>query len=130
MQLLKPKDRPKPRHKADPDQHHGPEEQLEREVEGYLRLLGVRYFHVPSHLQRYLRTSAPAHICRMASEAFKGVPDLVCFHANGTCLLIELKNANGRLSQGQEQWHRGLPVHIVRGFGEAKRLIDGWHNGK
>jgi len=126
--LLKPKDRPRRRSKEEASEDwHGPEAVLEAEVEGYLRLLGVRYLHIPSHLQRHLRQSAPPHIARMASEAFKGLPDLTCFGANGSCLLIELKVASGRLSQGQEAWHKGLPVQVVRSFGAAKLLIDRWY---
>jgi hypothetical protein len=108
----------------------GKEKDLQSLVENYLTLKGVGFFHIPEHLQRWLRTQAPAHIARFASIAFKGVPDLVCFRDDGTgfgsSLLIELKRKGGVLSQGQRAWHKGKKVFVCYDFDEARNVIDRW----
>lgn len=119
--------------KAGAEGFEGKEKELQALVENYLKLKGVGYFHVPEHLQRWLRTDAPAHIARFSSEAFKGVPDLVCFRDDGSdfgsCLLLELKRKGGVLSQGQRHWHKGKKVFVCYSFESARELIDRWLGG-
>lgn len=110
------------------DADEGPEKLLQEHCEAYLDLMGLRYTHVPENLQRYLRQQAPPHIARFASEAFKGVPDLLIFdkldaEETNTMLAVELKSKTGTLSQGQKNWHKGLNVHIIRSFDTFKELI-------
>ena len=103
------------------------EEELQDKVEDLLTYYGLQYVHVPGNLQRYLRTRAPAHIAAEASRAFKGMPDLLVFSADGdynVCLLLELKTEIGKLSQSQKDWSNGLNLSVAYGFEEAKEILE------
>lgn len=124
-QLAFPKIR-KPRKPANPKVSE-PEITLQERAEELCDLLGLRYTHVPGNLQRYLRMGAPAHIAAIASRAFKGQPDL-CIYKRGNgewadCLLLEIKTEAGTLSQGQRNWHKGLPVHVTHGWADTEAVI-------
>ena len=104
-----------------------PEASIQEQAEELLDALGIRYIHIPANLQRYLRVTAPPQIAAEASRAFKGLPDIVAFRqgsgAYADCLLLEIKTEAGRLSQGQVNWHRGLPVQVTHGWAETKAAI-------
>ena len=104
-----------------------PEKAVQHKVEAILDDLGLQYVHVPGSMQMYLRTRAPAWIAKIASDAFKGMPDLLIFSAYkdyNICLLLELKTEAGTISQSQKSWNKGLNLHVAYGYDEAVEIIN------
>ena len=117
----KPKKKPK-----------GPKEQvIQAQVEGYLRLKGIQFLHIPDVVYRMCSplSRIPVWDKRTISQYLKGVPDLLIFtkeadkQAN-TCLILELKRKNGKARDSQLAWHKGLKVFVPQSFEEAKTIID------
>jgi len=116
--------------------HKGPEGQLEEMCENYLEVLRLRYIRIPDSAYFHLfgpQSKIPPWIQKLLSKALKGVPDLLifaphkdtplpCVEARALC--IELKVGKGKQSQGQLEWARDVPVHVVRSFDEFKELVD------
>lgn len=109
-------------------QWKGKEKDLQSICESLINQYDVRYIHIPDPLLHHLRLKSPAWIAKISSRVFKGVPDLLIFSGE-RCLLVELKTATGKLSQGQSQWHKGVKVHIVRSFEEFSNLFLTWLDG-
>ncbi len=111
--------------------YKGKEKDLEKTCESYLKELGLRYIHIPDSLLAWImginpitkKHNTPPWVRVVISRAFKGVPDLLIF-LDDKCLLVELKTATGKLSQGQKTWSKGVKVHVVREFFDFKELVD------
>lgn len=55
----------------------------------------------------------------------KGVPDLLCFRrATGLLRLLEVKSKVGRLTPAQLEWHKLVPVWVVRNVKEALAAME------
>lgn len=60
-----------------------------------------------------------------------GFPDLVII-ANGRFFCIEMKRQKGgKVTPEQREWHEalqaaGIPVHVCKGFDEAKQVVDNY----
>ena len=102
-----------------------PEKTIQQAVEYILKLNHIKYIHIPEDLQRYLKLYAPMNIKKIASNALKGIPDIIAFMGD-KCLLLELKSGKGRLTQGQREWHRGCNVHVTHGMDEALNVVNKW----
>jgi len=104
------------------------EDILQRQVEAYLRAVGLKFVHVPKSLQRHIWSKVsrvPIHVAAEAGRAFKGQPDLLIFAKGVTprCLVMELKTESGRLTPEQLEWdYYGMIV--CRTFASAKKTID------
>jgi len=106
------------------------EADLQKQVEAYLRLVGLKFVHIPGSLQRYIWTKSsrvPIHIAMQASRAFKGVPDLLIFKGDGKCLIMELKAPKGKLTTEQEAWLK-LGMVVCKSLDDAIKIIDEWRN--
>ena len=104
------------------------EADLQKQVEAYLKLVGLTFVHIPGSLQRYIWTKSsrvPIHIAMQASRAFKGVPDLLIFKGGGECLIMELKAPKGKLTPEQESWV-SLGLVVCKSLEEATKAIDQW----
>ena len=106
----------------------GKECEIEKMCESYLKLKRLRHIHIPDNMLRYLKSEAPIWIKSIVSNAFKGIPDLLIFKGSKS-LLIELKTAKGKESQGQKDWRssykiQDVTVHLVRDFETFKELVD------
>ncbi len=103
--------------------YKGKEKDLQKTCEAYIKELDLRYIHIPDSMLAYLMNKAPIWIRTIVSRRLKGVPDLLIF-LDDKCLLVELKTATGKLSQGQKTWSKGVKVHVVREFFDFKELVD------
>ena len=101
------------------------EKTIQAAVEYLLNLHSIRYIHIPENLQRYLKIYAPIHIKKIASEALRGIPDIIAFSGERH-LLLELKTTKGKLSQGQINWHRDCNVKVTYGMDEAINTVTKW----
>ncbi len=101
----------------------GKEKVLQKQCENYLKLLGIKYLHIPDSLLRWVKGYAPIWIVTIVSRNFKGFPDLAIFQEDKS-LLVELKTAKGTLSAGQKRWAKGVNVHVLRDFESFKALVD------
>jgi len=88
----------------------------------------VRACHVPNGGRRDAATGA-----RLKREGVKaGVADFVIFMSGGTCAMIELKTASGRLSPAQKDWQdwagqHGLPYAVCRSLDEVIDVLKAWN---
>ncbi len=114
------------------------EEQIQGQVEAYLRLKGIQFLRIPDSVYRMCSpmSSLPIWQKKEISQYLRGVPDLLIFKkemlsdevpcVDNSCLMLELKRKGGKAGQAQKQWHRGLMVHVPESFEEAKTLIERW----
>lgn len=107
-----------------------PEKVIQKQVEAYLTILGVRFFHIPDYLLMFIKVTpgVPQYLKNLVSQHFKGLPDLIIWHKNekgfNHCLLLELKTETGKLSQGQINWHKGLNVAVTYSADEAIKEVN------
>jgi len=106
-----------------------PEKDIQARAESLCDALGIRWFRIPDTLLGYLKNnqSVPIWARVMIGRYFRGVPDLMLFKrlepGDNVCRFIEIKTEVGKLSQGQNQWHRGLNVHVTYGWAETEKAI-------
>ncbi len=116
------------------------EASIQGAVEAYLQLMGIRYVHVPDSIYRLC---SPLVSIRLGSynlswgvkndirDSLKGMPDIIAFKpipgklGNNT-LALELKKLNAKTRKIQENWHRGLNVHVRDTIEAAIKLINEW----
>jgi len=113
------------------------EDTIQAKVEYYLNLKRIPFIHIPRPVYAMVgyRTT-PQVVKNCISKYLKGVPDIIAFKKEPfnksidcidcSTLLMELKRDNGKVSQGQKNWHKNLVVHVPRSFEEARALIDNW----
>lgn len=119
------------------------EKSIQNHVESYLRLKGLKYFHIPDPIYQLCApfSKTPIHLKRIISDTFKGVPDLIIWKTKTyeiggdklptpevgmDCLMIELKKKNAKARQSQTKWHGELPVHVIDNIEDAINLIQKW----
>jgi len=119
------------------------EASIQRQVEAYLQIKGLKYVHIPDEIYRLCSpiSRTPIHVKRIISESLKGLPDLMIFKSktfkiagdllptdeiDTSCLLLELKKKNAKARQSQRRWHDGLPVQVVDNTDDAIKLINKW----
>ena len=112
-----------------------PEKILQRQVEEYLEYLPVEYIRIPDSV--YYTLFGPQSGLSSRDKAFvakylKGLKDLIVLKPldNGyaLALVLELKTAKGKVSQGQKNKHKLLTTHVKRSFDDARELIDDFVN--
>ena len=107
------------------------ESTIQDQLEHYLDLKGITYVRFPDSLYRYIFANPmiPIYVKKQCSDYMKGVPDLIILTPNkeyNDCLLLEVKAKDGKLSQGQKNWQKGLNVYTGYGFEECKGIIDSY----
>ena len=110
------------------------ERDLQAMAEELCDSLGIRFFRIPDTLLANLKNnpSIPMWVRVMVARYFKGVPDLMLFKrspsGDNITRFIEIKTEAGKVSQGQEHWHRGLDVRVCYGWQEVEESIRGFVN--
>lgn len=106
------------------------EDILQRQCNAYLDLLKaqgkIKYIHIPGSIQRFVWSKAshvPIHIAKEASDALKGVLDLLIFRHDGMSLKIELKSKTGILTEEQKSWEP-FRMQVIRDFDTFKIAVD------
>lgn len=106
------------------------EDILQRQCNAYLELLKaqgrIMYIHIPGSLQRFIWNKAshvPIHIAKEASNALKGIPDLLIFRHDGMSLKLELKSKTGILTKEQKLWEP-FSMRVIRDFDTFKIAVD------
>jgi hypothetical protein len=107
------------------------ESTTQNQLEKYLALKGIKFIRFPDSLYRYIFANPviPIHVKKQCSDFMKGIPDLIILTPNkayNSCLLLEVKAEDGKLSQGQKNWHKGLNVYVGYGFDACREIIDGF----
>lgn len=64
----------------------------------------------------------------LLSKSLGGLPDLIAFHPDGRFFAAELKTKTGTVQQNQRNWHKGLPVKIIRSTKEFIEQFEKWDN--
>ena len=105
------------------------ESDIQGQLEKYLNLKGIRFVRFPDSLYRFIfaNPKIPPHIKKQCSEFMKGVPDLIILtpsESYNQCLLLEVKRDDGKVTQGQKNWHKGLNVSVGYGLEECMQMID------
>ena len=93
---------------------------LQRQCEELLDWMKVTYIRIPDSLWR---NQAPIYIKKLMSRYLKGLPDLTILFNNGTYLCVELKTKQGRMTQGQKNFAKYIPVTVIRSFEDFEKLI-------
>ena len=96
------------------------EAELQRQCEELLDWMKVTYIRIPDSLWR---NQAPIYIKKLMSRYLKGLPDLTILFNNGTYLCVELKTKQGRMTQGQKNFAKYIPVTVIRSFEDFEKLI-------
>lgn len=114
---------------AKPKKASEPERDIQARAEALCDTLGIRWFRVPDSLLAALKNnpSIPMWCRAMVARYFKGVPDLMLFKksegGDNLTRFIEIKTEVGKVTQGQEHWHRGLNVRVTYGWEETEKAI-------
>lgn len=124
---------PTPGKKAKPSKRaKTPEAAIQEQVENYLKLRGLAFFHIPDALLKagFSKGSAVNWALINAAADVRGFPDLIIFDPArfGICLCVELKTEVGTESKNQKAWRIVLGTKLCRSFDEAKAEIDSWLN--
>lgn len=106
------------------------EETLQRQCENLLDLMGLKYYRIPDAIWKFKGTTPATR--KILSGYFKGLPDLTVLiplddiYCKAVC--FELKTKKGKLTGGQKQFQRKLPLIIIRSFEqfqlELKNFLD------
>ena len=106
------------------------EDILQRQCNAYLELLKaqgkIMYIHIPGSIQRFIWSKAshvPIHIAKEASDALKGILDLLIFRHDGMSLKIELKSKTGSLTEEQKKW-KSFALIVIRDFDTFQIAVD------
>jgi len=127
-----------------------PEQSIQLQVEAYLQLKGLHYYHFPDELYRLC---SPKVIIRLGKydiswpvknavrDSGKGLPDLLIFKPDvykiadkeikrlgNNTLMLELKKLHAKARKVQLNWHRGLHVHVRDTVELAIKLIQQWED--
>lgn len=103
---------------------------LQRQCEQYLQLVKVPFIRIPDQVYKSIfgNTHTPPYLKRLVSQFLKGLPDLIVMkkqddkHCLAIC--IELKTSKGKLSQGQKNFAKELPLIVIRNFDDFVKLIE------
>lgn len=70
---------------------------------------------------------------KIVAEYWRGLPDLIVLkqanekYCSACC--VELKTKKGKLSQGQKNFAKKLPVFVCRSFDDFVKIIDNFIEG-
>lgn len=103
------------------------ERDLQAMAEDLCDSLGIRWFRIPDKLLAFLHNFAPQWVRVFVSKYLKGVPDMMlfkrCESGDNIVRFVEIKTEAGKVSQGQNHWHRGLNIHVTYGWKETEKSI-------
>jgi hypothetical protein len=107
-----------------------PEAAIQAQVEAYLRLVNLAWFHMPDALLKagFAQGTASNFALINAAAEVRGLPDLLIFDPArfGVFLPVELKTESGKLSANQRAWQVTIGTRVCRGFEAARAEIDRW----
>jgi len=107
-----------------------PEATIQAQVEGYLRLRHLAWFHIPDALLKagFAQGASQDWALVNAAAEVRGLPDLLIFDPAhfGVFLPMELKTEIGKLNANQRAWKVVLGTRVCRSFEEARAEIDRW----
>ena len=111
------------------------EKDIQREVDNYLTVLGVKPIRIPDALFRsiYANSTVRIHIKTQIANSIAGLPDLMIPKLTDKGLLmlpLELKTQTGKLGQKQVKWQKVLGTKVARSFEEARVIIDEFLGGE
>jgi hypothetical protein len=98
--------------------------------EDYLDALQVEYIRFPDTLYRIVfgsGSSVPIQVKTMLAAFMKGKPDLIIlkpWEPYAKALCIELKVGSNKMSQGQLNFAKKIPVSECRDFDSFKKIVD------
>lgn len=124
---------PTPGKKAKPAKRaKTPEAEIQAQVEAYLKVKGLAFFHIPDALLKagFSHGSAVNFALINAAADVRGFPDLIIFDPArfGFVLPLELKTIVGSVNANQRAWKVQIGTKVCRSFDEAKTQIDLWMN--
>ena len=103
---------------------HSDEAALQNQCENLLNTLKIEYYRVPDFIWK----NKSPRLRNLASKYFKGKPDLLCLIPFDDiyikAIAFELKTEKGRLTQGQQNWQRRLPLIIIRSFEQFQECLN------
>jgi hypothetical protein len=104
-----------------------PERAIQIAIKQLLILRGIVALHIPNEGKR----SAVAGRMLRAEGMIAGAPDLLLLADNGRTGWLEVKAANGRLSDAQRAFHalltrKGHRVAVVRSVDDAEAALRDW----
>lgn len=103
-----------------------PEELIQGQVEEFLNLRGIEYRRIPDKIWFWLKTNAPQWITKQLIMYWRGKPDLLIMfplEKGSYTVEIEIKTANGHMSQRQKKYSERMPVYLCRSYDECCRVI-------
>jgi hypothetical protein len=103
-----------------------PESTIQSQCEQWLAIKGITVIRVPDAVLAEIHRVGSPQARAMVSRHFCGQPDLIMLLPNGKWLCIELKAADGKLSQGQTNWWKrlGIAPVICRSLDELIDVVE------
>ena len=121
---------PTPKKKKPTKRAKTPEAVIQAQVEAYLRLKGLAWFHIPDALLKagFSQGSAVSYALINAAAEVRGLPDHLIFNPArfGFFLPIEYKTEIGKMSASQRSWQIAVGTKVCRSFEDARVEIDLW----
>lgn len=100
------------------------EETLQGQCENLLDIIKVEYYRIPDIIWK----NRSPHLRKMASKYLKGKPDLLVLKPFNDIYIkavaFELKTKKGKLTGGQKQFQRNLPLIIIRSFEQFEKELN------
>ena len=100
------------------------EETLQGQCENLLDIMKIEYYRIPDIIWK----NRSPHLRKMASKYLKGKPDLLVLKPYDDIYIkavaFELKTKKGKLTGGQKQFQRHLPLIIIRSFEQFQASLD------
>jgi len=103
---------------------------LQRQCEEYLNVRGIQFIRMPDSAYKaiFANPNLKSKDKSLISSFIKGLPDITILEpiTDEYCLscCIELKSAKGKLSQGQKNFGRRVPVKVVRSFEQFESEVN------
>jgi hypothetical protein len=111
------------------DGYDGPEEDIQNQMNDMLEKSGTEYRRIPGCVWDFLRRHAPIGVMQALCRTWKSKPDnLILIPVSKKYSLaveVELKNKNGVMSGGQENYADRMPVTLSRSTKENEEIFLG-----
>ncbi len=100
--------------------------EIQKECEGVLNSLGIRFIHIPDIVYRMCSRFSKLKVWEKAeiSKYLTGIPDLVIFLNDGRYICVELKKTDGTERKGQKKFCKDVGesnYHLAR---SKEGLVD------
>ena len=103
---------------------------LQRQCEEYLNMRSIQFIRMPDTAYKaiFANPKLSGRDKALISSFIKGLPDITILEPitddYSMSLCVELKSAKGKLSQGQKNFGKRVPVKVVRSFEEFEALVN------